>query len=132
MPHLAGVTLLVRDYDEALEYFTECLGFEVLEDVRLTPERRWVRVAPAGAREAALLLARVATAEQAAALGKQGGGRVAFFLHTDDFDRDYAAMRRRGVRFAEAPRDEPYGRVVVFADLYGNRWDLIQPWSTGA
>ena len=126
MPHLASVAFLVREYDEALAYFTECLGFCVLEDARLTPEKRWVRVAPRGAREAALLLARAATPEQVAAVGRQGGGRVAFFLHTDDFDRDYAAMRGRSVKFIEAPRDEPYGRVVVFEDLYGNRWDLIQ------
>lgn len=126
MPHLASVAFLVREYEEALTYFTESLGFCVLEDRRLTAEKRWVRVAPRGAREAALLLARAATPEQVTAVGRQGGGRVAFFLHTDDFDRDYAAMRRRSVKFIEAPRDEPYGRVVVFEDLYGNRWDLIQ------
>lgn len=126
MPHVASVAFLVREYEEALTYFTECLGFCVLEDRRLTAEKRWVRVAPRGAREAALLLARAATPEQVTAVGRQGGGRVAFFLHTDDFERDYAAMRRRSVNFIEAPRDEPYGRVVVFEDLYGNRWDLIQ------
>lgn len=126
MPHLASVAFLVREYDEALAYFTRCLGFRVLEDTRLTPEKRWIRVAPPGAREAALLLARAATPDQAAAIGKQGGGRVVFFLHTDDFDRDYAAMREQNVRFTEEPRDEPYGRVVVFEDLYGNRWDLVE------
>ena len=127
LPHLASVTFLVRDYDEALTYFTECLGFSVLVDTPLTPEKRWVRVAPPGAREAALLLARAATPEQRAAIGKQSGGRVAFFLNTDDFERDYLAMRSRGVKFTEEPRDESYGRVVVFEDLYGNRWDLVQP-----
>jgi len=123
---IAGITFLVRDYDQALAYFTECLGFHILEDTPLTPEKRWVRVAPPGAHEVALLLARVATPEQQAAVGKQGGGRVTFFLDTDDFERDYTAMRNRGVQFTEQPRDEPYGRVVVFEDLYGNRWDLVQ------
>ena len=126
MPHLESVAFLVKEYDEALAYFTECLDFLVLEDSRVTAEKRWVRVAPRGAREASLLLARAVTPEQRAAIGKQGGGRVTFFLSTDDFDRDYAAMRERGVRFVEEPRDEPYGRVVVFEDLYGNRWDLVQ------
>src|SRR6476619_6296160 len=126
MPHLANIAYLVRDYDEALDYFTRCLGFDVLESTRLTPEKRWVRVAPRGAHEAALLLARAATPGQVAAVGRQGGGRVMFFLHTDDFDRDYAAMREQNVQFTEEPRDEAYGRVVVFEDLYGNRWDLVQ------
>ncbi len=126
VPHLANVAFLVREYDEALLYFTESLGFRVLEDSPLTPDKRWVRVAPRGSHEAALLLARAATPEQSAAIGKQGGGRVVFFLATDDFDRDYLAMRARGVQFIETPRDEPYGRVAVFEDLYGNRWDLVQ------
>lgn len=124
--HLASVALLVRDYDEAIAYFTQCLGFVLLEDTPLTPEKRWVRVAPAGARETSFLLARAATPEQQAAIGRQGGGRVFLFLHTDDFGRDFAAYTAAGVRFVEAPRDEPYGRVVVFEDLYGNRWDLVQ------
>lgn len=126
MPHLATVAFLVREYDEALAYFTQCLGFCVLEDTGLTPEKRWVRVAPRGAQEAALLLARAATPEQVAAIGRQGGGRVTFFLQTEDFERDYAAMRNHNVRFMEEPRDEAYGRVAQFEDLYGNRWDLIQ------
>lgn len=126
MPHLGSVAFLVREYDEALAYFTQCLGFRVLEDARLTPEKRWVRIAPPGARETALLLARAVTPDQVAAIGRQGGERVTFFLHTDDFDRDYAAMRQHNVRFMEEPRDESYGRVVVFEDLYGNRWDLVQ------
>ena len=124
--HLASVALLVRDYDEAIAYFTQCLGFVLLEDTPLTPEKRWVRVAPAGARETSFLLARAATPEQQAAIGRQGGGRVFLFLHTDDFERDFTAYTAAGVRFVEAPRDEPYGRVVVFEDLYGNRWDLVQ------
>lgn len=124
--HLAHVALLVRDYDEALAYFTGCLGFRVVEDTPLTPTKRWVLVAPAGG-EAALLLARAVGAEQEAMVGRQGGGRVFLFLHTDDFARDRAQMEARGVRFVEPGREEPYGTVAVFADLYGNRWDLVQP-----
>jgi len=98
----------------------------LLENTPLSATKRWVLVAPPGARETALLLARAATPDQAAAVGRQGGGRVFLFLHTDDFARDHAAMTARGVRFVEAPRDEPYGTVAVFEDLYGNRWDLIE------
>lgn len=126
MPHLASVAFLVREYDEAIAYFTESLGFELLEDTRLSETKRWVRVAPKGARETSLLLARAASDEQRAAVGKQGGGRVCFFLHTDDFERDYTRMKECGVAFVESPRDEEYGRVVVFEDLYGNRWDLVE------
>lgn len=126
MSHLGSVALLVHDYDEAIAYFTGSLGFELLEDSRLSETKRWVRVAPRGARETSLLLARAVSDEQRAAVGKQGGGRVCFFLHTDDFARDYARMKERGVAFVESPRDEEYGRVVVFEDLYGNRWDLVE------
>ena len=129
--HLARVALLVREYDEAISYFTETLGFSLLEDTPMGPAKRWVVVAPTGARDAALLLARAATEEQRAAVGKQGGGRVFLFLHTDDFERDYAAWRTRGVRFIEEPRSEAYGRVIVFEDLYGNRWDLVGPPTPG-
>jgi catechol 2,3-dioxygenase-like lactoylglutathione lyase family enzyme len=122
----------VHDYDEALAFFVGRLGFRVLEDTPLTPAKRWVVVAPDGARDAALLLARAVGPEQQAAVGRQGGGRVFLFLHTDDFARDYAAFQARGVRFVEAPRAEVYGTVVVFEDLYGNRWDLIGPRSDGA
>lgn len=120
------MTFLVREYDEAIAYFTRSLGFTLLEDTPLSAEKRWVRVAPSGD-GCALLLARAATAEQRAAVGSQAGGRVSFFLHTDDFERDHAAFGARGVEFVESPRNEPYGRVVVFRDLYGNRWDLVQP-----
>ena len=123
--HLSRVVLLVRDYDEAIAWFTGTLGFSLLEDTALSPTKRWVVVAPPGATEATLLLARAATDEQRAAIGNQAGGRVFLFLHTDDFDRDYAAWRARGVRFIEEPRSEAYGRVVVFEDLYGNRWDFV-------
>ena len=124
--HLQHVALLVREYDEAIAYFTTVLGFELREDTPLTPDKRWVVVAPPGAAEASLLLARAATDDQRACIGRQGGGRVWLFLHTDDFARDFAAMKARGVYFVEAPRDEPYGTVAVFEDLYHNRWDLIQ------
>lgn len=125
-PRLGAVTFLVRDYDEAIAYFTGRLGFELREDTPLGGGKRWVRVVPRGG-GTGLLLARAATPEQAAAVGRQGGGRVFLFLETDDFARDHAAMRAAGVGFEEAPRREAYGTVAVFRDLYGNKWDLIQP-----
>lgn len=124
---VALITLVVRDYDEAITFFTEALRFVVVEDTPLGDGKRWVVVAPSSGRGAALLLARAATPKQAAHIGDQTGGRVAFFLHTDDFWDDYRHMQVHGVRFAEAPREEGYGRVVVFYDLYGNKWDLVQP-----
>lgn len=123
---LAHVALLVRDYDEAIAFFTQTLRFRLMEDSDRGGGKRWVLVAPPGAAETALLLARAATPEQEAAVGNQSGGRVFLFLHTDDFQRDYDEMRARGVRFTEEPRHEPYGTVAVFLDLYGNRWDLLQ------
>ena len=123
---LARVALLVREYDEAIRFFTHTLGWALLEDTPLSREKRWVVVAPAASSEMALLLARAATDEQRAAVGNQAGGRVFLFLHTDDFDRDYTASRERGVRFLEEPRAESYGKVAVFEDLYGNKWDLIE------
>ncbi len=123
---IAHVALLVRDYDEAIAFFTRSLRFELVEDTDLGDGKRWVLVAPRGARETALLLARAATPEQQASIGRQGGGRVFLFLHTEDFHRDHAHMRSNGVRFLEEPRVEPYGTVAVFEDLYGNPWDLLQ------
>ena len=123
--HLARVALLVRDYDEALAFFVGRLGFRLVEDTPLSATKRWVVVAPSEAPAAALLLARAVGPEQAAAVGRQGGGRVFLFLHTDDFARDHAAFTTRGVRFLEEPRAEAYGTVAVFEDLYGNRWDLV-------
>jgi catechol 2,3-dioxygenase-like lactoylglutathione lyase family enzyme len=123
---LAHVTFVVRDYDEAIDWFTRKLGFRLIEDTALSAEKRWVRVAPAGAPGAELLLAKAATPEQASRIGNQTGGRVFLFLHTADFRGDYEAMNARGVRFLEAPRRETYGTVVVFEDLYGNRWDLVE------
>lgn len=123
---ITAVALVVRDYDEAIDYFTRCLGFTVVEDTPLGAGKRWVVVRPSGG-GTALLLARSATPEQSARVGDQTGGRVSFFLRTDDFWRDYDAMQSRGVRFAEPPREETYGTVAVFVDLYGNRWDLVEP-----
>lgn len=123
---IALVTLVVRDYDEALAFFVDALGFVVVEDTPLGGGKRWVVVAPPASQGASLLLARAATPEQAAHVGNQTGGRVAFFLHTDDFWRDYQHLQAHGVRFAEEPRQEAYGTVVVFFDLYGNKWDLVQ------
>lgn len=123
---LTLVTFLVREYDEAIAWFTGTLGWTLLEDAPREAGKRWVRVAPSPAGPA-LLLARAATDAQRAQVGRQAGGRVAFFLETDDLARDHAAWTARGVEFTEAPRREDYGRVVVFRDLYGNRWDLIEP-----
>jgi catechol 2,3-dioxygenase-like lactoylglutathione lyase family enzyme len=120
------VALVVCDYDEAIEYYTKALGFEVVEDTALGGGKRWVLLAPPGSVETRLLLAEASTPEQMARVGDQTGGRVFLFLHTDDFWRDYHQMISRGVKFREAPRDEPYGTVAVFEDLYGNRWDLLQ------
>jgi len=124
---IAHLALLVRDYDEAIAFFVEALGFELLEDTSLGTEKRWVRVAPAGGKGASLLLARADSAQQREQIGNQSGGRVFLFLETDDFARDHARMLARGIRFLEAPRREGYGTVAVFEDLYGNRWDLIEP-----
>jgi len=124
---IALATLVVRDYDEALAFFVDRLGFEVAEDAPLPSGTRWVVVAPQGDGGARLLLARADGPEQAAAVGRQAGGRLVLFLETDDFARDHAAYLARGVRFVEEPRRESYGTVAVFEDLYGNRWDLIEP-----
>jgi catechol 2,3-dioxygenase-like lactoylglutathione lyase family enzyme len=127
---LALTALLVRDYDEALGFYVGKLGFELVSDAPQPDGKRWVVVKPRGS-DAALLLAQ-AVGDQAARIGDQAGGRVFLFLETDDFARDHAGMLAAGVRFLEAPRHEPYGTVVVFEDLYGNRWDLIQPVRAGA
>lgn len=124
---IASLALVVRDYDEAIEYYSGKLGFELLEDTDLGGGKRWVRMAPPGSPETCLLLARAATPEQECAIGNQTGGRVFLFLHTDDFWRDYHWMRSQGVVFLEEPRQESYGTVVIFTDLYGNKWDLIEP-----
>ena len=124
---LSAVTLVVRDYDEAIAFFVGTLGFELLEDTPLSPAKRWVRVRPRGGGSGTSLpLARAATPEQAARVGDQTGGRVFLFLETDDCRGDYERWRARGVRFLGDPREEPYGTLVVFEDICGNRWDLIQ------
>ncbi len=123
---IASVALLVRDYDEAIAFFTYALRFTLVDDQTLGDGKRWVVVAPENGRGAALLLAKAADAAQLARVGDQTGGRVFLFLHTSEFEADYRYMKARGVRFTEVPRDEAYGRVVVFLDLYGNKWDLIQ------
>ena len=127
---LGYVALVVRDYDEAITFFTKMLGFDLVEDSpsqdRMGEAKRWVLVAPPGSRGTNILLARAPNLEEAGRIGNQTGGRVFMFLHTDDFRRDHRAMSERGVKFLEEPREEPYGTVAVFEDLYGNKWDLLQ------
>lgn len=125
---LALVSLLVRDYDEALAFYVDVLGFKLIED-RPVPEqgKRWVVVAPPGGSGAQLVLARASNPEQAARIGDQTGGRVFLFLYTDNLDRDYANYRARGVAFVRDPVRKPYGTVAVFQDPYGNLWDLLEP-----
>jgi catechol 2,3-dioxygenase-like lactoylglutathione lyase family enzyme len=125
---LASVSLVVRDYDEAIDFYTRVMRFRLIEDTPLSPTKRWVIVAPGDGTDTTLLLAKAATPEQQAAIGNQTGGRVFLFLNTDSFDADVAHLRAHGVRFAEdVAREEAYGRVIVFHDLYGNKWDLIEP-----
>lgn len=123
---LGYVAVVVRDYDEAIKFFTQALGFKVFEDTDLGQGKRWVLVGPPNSRGTNVLLARAATPEQSSRIGNQTGGRVFLFLHTDDFWTDYHGMKERGVRFRETPREEEYGTVAVFEDLYGNKWDLLQ------
>jgi catechol 2,3-dioxygenase-like lactoylglutathione lyase family enzyme len=127
---LAHIALVVRDYDEAIDWFTGVLGFTLVEDsYQPEQDKRWVLVAPAGAGAgaASLLLARASTPAQEAFIGNQAGGRVFLFLRTDDFWSDFHALTAKGVRFVRLPAEHPYGTVAVFEDLYGNRWDLVQP-----
>jgi catechol 2,3-dioxygenase-like lactoylglutathione lyase family enzyme len=130
MQNIGYAALVVRDYDEAIAFFTDRLGFRLVEDSGATDrngqDKRWVLVAPPGSQETKLLLAKASTPEEVSRIGNQTGGRVFLFLHTDDFWRDYRAMIARGVKFLEIPREEPYGIVAVFEDLYGNKWDLLQ------
>ena len=125
---IALTTLVVHDYDEALAFYVGKLGFSLIEDTPLPgADKRWLVVAPSANAASGLLLARADGAEQAACVGRQAGGRVGFFLHTDNFARDHTKFSEAGVRFREAPRQEPYGTVAVFEDLYGNLWDLLEP-----
>ena len=120
----AMTTIVVDGYDRAIDYYTNILGFTLTENTVLSPEKRWVTVRP-GTNGASILLALAATQAQASRIGNQTGGRVGFFLHTDTFDADYARMKAAGVLFIDLPRTEEYGKVIVFLDLYGNKWDFI-------
>ncbi|MGZ9098826.1 MAG: VOC family protein [Brevundimonas sp.] len=134
MPRLGAVSLLVRDYDAAIAFYVGRLGFDLSEDTDMGGGKRWVRVTPqgpAGRGETSLLLAKATTDDQRARVGDQAGGRVWLFLETDDLMRDHTAWSAAGVVFRETPRHETYGKVVVFEDLYGNAWDLIEPAGTG-
>jgi catechol 2,3-dioxygenase-like lactoylglutathione lyase family enzyme len=124
--HLGALALIVADYDEAIAWYTRALRFEVVEDTDLGGGKRWVLLAPPGSHETRLLLAQAQGNEQASCIGNQTGGRVFLFLHTDDFQRDWHRMRAAGVSFREEPREETYGTVAVFEDLYGNAWDLLE------
>ena len=124
--HIAALALVVPDYDDALAFYVGTLGFDLVEDTVLSPEKRWVLVAPPGAGECRILLAKAASAEQVQAIGNQTGGRVFLFLSTEDFDRDHSRMLGAGVQFLEPPRTETYGKVAQFRDPYGNKWDLVE------
>ncbi|RFM32436.1 VOC family protein [Chitinophaga silvisoli] len=124
---IAQVALVVKDYDDAIKFYTEKLDFCIIEDTPLSEEKRWVLIAPKGAGECCLLLAKAANEQQLASVGNQAGGRVGFFLFTDDCLRDYNKMLERQVKFVRPPKEEAYGMVAVFEDLYGNLWDLLQP-----
>lgn len=124
---LAHISLLVKDYDEAIEFFTNKLDFVLVEDERLSETKRWVLVRPKGEGNCSLLLARANSENQRKFVGNQSGGRVFLFLTTDDFERDFNKLKAHGVKIVREPSDEVYGRVLVFEDLYGNKWDLIQP-----
>lgn len=124
---IAHISLLVNDYDEAIDFYTNKLDFQIIEDTRLSIEKRWVLIAPKGAKECSILLAKAADKQQLECVGNQVGGRVGFFLFTDNFWGDYNRMREMEINFLRPPTSHDYGIVAVFADLYGNRWDLVEP-----
>lgn len=124
---IAHIALVVKDYDDAIEFYTEKLDFKLLENTRIDENKRWVMVAPPGAKECCLLLAKASNERQLESIGNQTGGRVGFFLFTDDFWRDYNKMTDREISFVRPPTEFEYGTVAVFEDLYGNMWDLIEP-----
>ena len=124
---IAHIALVVEDYDDAIRFYTDKLNFRLVEDTRLSETKRWVLIAPPGTGECCLLLAKAASERQRTFVGNQTGGRVFLFLHTDNFLRDYTDLLQKGVRFVRPPKEESYGTVAVFEDLYGNLWDLIQP-----
>lgn len=125
--HISAVTIVVDDYDRAIAFYVDVMGFSLINDVAQPDGKRWVTVLPQGSDGCALLLAKAVNIEQASRIGDQTGGRVLLFLTTDNFDQDYKSLRQNGVIFHEAPRHEPYGKVVVFSDPFGNKWDLIEP-----
>ncbi|MEP3889575.1 MAG: VOC family protein [Hellea sp.] len=127
MQFISAVTLVVPDYDQAIAFYVEKLKFNLIEDTRISTEKRWVLVAPPGSNGTRLLLAKAASENQLSAIGSQTGGRVFLFLQTDSFDRDFETMMESGVKFNEKPRQEVYGKVAVFQDPFGNKWDLIEP-----
>ncbi len=124
---IAHIALVVKDYDEAIDFYVNKLEFQLLEDTRLSEEKRWVVVSPRGAQECSLLLAKAANEQQESSIGNQSGGRVFLFLFTDDFWRDYEKFKARNIEFVRAPQEYDYGTVAVFKDLYGNLWDLLEP-----
>jgi len=125
--HLMHIALVVRDYDEAIKFYTEKLNFQLVEDSALNETKRWVLVAPRGSNGCCLLLAKAANDEQKSRVGNQTGGRVFLFLHTNNFQEDFSNLKKNGVTIVREPSKEEYGTVAVFADLYGNLWDLIEP-----
>jgi catechol 2,3-dioxygenase-like lactoylglutathione lyase family enzyme len=127
MQNLMHISLLVKDYDEAIEFYTKKLNFKLIEDTPLSDTKRWVLVAPPGSAGSCLLLAKAANKEQESRIGNQTGGRVFLFLHTDNFDRDFENLKEKNIKIIRGPNEEPYGTVAVFEDLYENLWDLIQP-----
>jgi catechol 2,3-dioxygenase-like lactoylglutathione lyase family enzyme len=127
MQKIAHIALVVSDYDEAIQFYTEKLGFELIEDTKLSDTKRWVIIAPRGSDSCNLLLAKAATEEQMSRVGNQTGGRVFLFLHTNNLQRDYESLQSKGVTFVRTPSTEAWGTVAVFKDLYGNLWDLIEP-----
>lgn len=129
---IAQLALVVRDYDEAIDFYTTKLKFDLLEDTPMSETKRWVRIAPKGSNGCGLLLAKAANQEQASRVGNQTGGRVFLFLHTDDLERDYQNLLRHNITIVRPPSVEDFGKVLVFADLYGNLWDLIEPVGTVA
>ena len=125
--YIAQFALVVKDYDEAIDYYTKKLNFELIEDTKQSEEKRWVLVKPKGSSETAILLAKAVNEEQKSRVGNQTGGRVFLFLYTDNFWRDYNQMQEKGIKFIREPKEEAYGTVAVFEDLYRNLWDLLEP-----
>ena len=125
--HIAHIALVVDDYDKAIQFYTQMLNFDLIEDTMLSENKRWVLVAPKGSSECKLLLARATSEEQVSRIGNQTGGRVFLFLHTDDFESNYQDLKSKGIEFVRGPSKEDYGTVAVFKDIYGNLWDLIEP-----